>query len=69
MVLRLELAEHFPDDADAIDGVFTAFFKLARATDSSQSLALYQRALEFGRESLRLQPNDLPTVHDFAVDH
>ena len=28
VVLRLELAEEFPDDADAIDGVFVSFFKL-----------------------------------------
>ena len=67
VVLRLELAEAFPDDADAIDGVFVSFFKLARAMGSSQSLALYRRALEFGRESLRLRPNDPITAHDFLL--
>ena len=67
VVLRLELAEAFPDDADAIDGVFVSFFKLARAMGSSQSLALNRRALEFGRESLRLRPNDPITAHDFLL--
>ena len=65
--LRLELAEEFPDDPDAIDGVFTSFLKLARATSSTQSLALYRRALGFGRESLRLQPNDTLTAHNFVL--
>ena len=66
-VLRLELAEELPDDADAIDGVFVSFLKLARAMGSSQSLALYQRALEFGRESVRLRPTDSITAHDFLL--
>ncbi len=66
-VLRLELAEEVPDDADAIDGVFVSFFKLARAMGSSHSLPLSQRALEFGRESLRLRPNDSITAHDFLL--
>ena len=66
-VLRLELAEEFPDDADAIEGVFTSLFKIAQATVSTQSLALFRRALEFGRESLRLRPNDPRTAHDFSL--
>ncbi len=66
-VLRLELAEEVPDDADAIDGVFVSFLKLARSMESSQSLALYQRALEFGRESVRLRPTDSITAHDFLL--
>ena len=69
VVLRLELAEEVPDDADAIDGVFMSFFKLARATGSSQSLALYRRALEFGRESLRLRPNDSLNANDLRACH
>ncbi len=67
VVLRLELAEEAPDDVDAIDGVFVSFYKLARAMESSQSLALYRRALEFGRESLRLRPNDMLTANDFML--
>ena len=67
VVLRLELAEEVPDDADAIDGVFVSFFKLAGAMGSSQSLSLSQRALEFGRQSLRLRPNDTLTANDFML--
>jgi serine/threonine protein kinase len=67
VVLRLELAEEAPDDADAIDGVFVSFFKLARAMGLTQSLALSQRALEFGRESVRLRPNDPLTANDFML--
>jgi tetratricopeptide (TPR) repeat protein len=67
VVLRLELAEEVPDDADSIDGVFVSFSKLARATGSSQSLALYRRAMEFGRESVRLRPNDSLTATTFML--
>jgi hypothetical protein len=67
VVLRLELAEAFPGDADAIDGVFVSFCKLARETGSSQSLALYRRALEFGRASFRLRPNDSLTAFTFMA--
>ena len=67
VVLRLELAEEVPDDADAIDGVFVSFFKLARAIGSGHSLSLSQRALEFGRQSLRLRPNDTLTANDFML--
>jgi serine/threonine protein kinase len=67
VVLRLEVAEELPDDADAMDGVFESFFKVARAMGSKQSLGLYERALEFGGESLRLRPNDLLTANDFQL--
>jgi serine/threonine protein kinase len=67
VMLRLELAEEAPDDADAIDGEFVSFLKLARAMGSSRSLALYQRALEFGRKSARMRPNDPLTAHDFML--
>jgi serine/threonine protein kinase len=67
VVLRLELAEEFPDDADAIFGIFTSFRKLASATVSGRSLALNQRALEFGRESMKLRPNDSIIANDFVL--
>jgi serine/threonine protein kinase len=65
--LRLELAEESPEDPDAIDGVFTSFFKLARVAGSSQWLDLHRRALELGRMSMRMRPNDVLTANDLLV--
>ncbi len=65
-MLRLELAEASPDDPDVFAGLATTFNNIASASRSGEAgnpvLPLYQRAVEFARESLRLRPNDASTA-------
>jgi tetratricopeptide (TPR) repeat protein len=65
VILRLEVAEAAPDDPDGIEGVFLSLLKVAWALKPSQPLALQQRALEVGREAVRLRPNDAHTAFNF----
>jgi tetratricopeptide (TPR) repeat protein len=61
-MLLLELAEASPDDPDILAGLARTFNNIAGASRAgkagNQVLPLYQRAMEFERESLRLRPND-----------
>ena len=62
--LRLELAEALPDDPDVLSGLALSFDSVglvfAKAGNRPElRQAMYARAVEHSRDSLRLRPNDL----------
>jgi tetratricopeptide (TPR) repeat protein len=65
----LELAEARPDDNDVFRGLMQSFNSIAvtALADDAQRLPLYQQAEAFGREALRLRPNDGETASFLAV--
>jgi tetratricopeptide (TPR) repeat protein len=68
-MLRLELAEATPDDPDLFSGLATTFSNIAAASGSRgrNGILLYQQAVEFTRESLRLRPNDAYTARELRI--
>jgi tetratricopeptide (TPR) repeat protein len=71
-ILRLELAVARPDDPEVLDGLATAFNNVGVTSSSGnpsweETLPLFQQAVGFTRESLRLRPNDVRAASSLRV--